>query len=232
MVIKTGEIATPSAPKDRVTQLEMKTNDLISKSQSLIVKDEDTFLIGDDWEKTLLKLKKDIEDFYKDDIQNAYRTWKGLTAKRNSFLTPVDNAIRQLKRKMSDYRMMLERKRKQKEAEERAKADENARKERERLEKKAEKAEKSGKTEKAEEFRQEAEDVVSIAPKMPEPELPKGTYFKKSYVPTVVDFAALPDEYKKADMSLIKKVVNAHQGKKVIPGVKISVDMIKVTKRV
>jgi hypothetical protein len=101
-----------------------------------------------------------------------------------------------------------------------ARADEAARKERERLAAQAQRAAASGKTEKASQLEDRASAVV--APVIAR-ETPKvvGVQTREVWKFEVTDPAAVPREYLAVDESKIRKVVGALKGDTVIPGVRV-----------
>lgn len=104
----------------------------------------------------------------------------------------------------------------------RKEAEEAARKERERLAKLAEKQIDKGQEEKAEETIQKIDQVQAFVPVVT-PQIVQQKGEKKRMVAKfeVVDFKALPDEYKLSDDVKIRKVVNALKLDTNIPGVKV-----------
>lgn len=170
----------------------------------------------------LNKLTKDLEaerlsqtrpiDAAKDKIMDLYK--------------PVTNACKTMVNTLKDAvgifdaterrRVALEQARLQ------AEAEETARKERERLAKLAEKQIDKGQEEKAEETIQKIETVQAFVPVVA-PQIVQQKGEKKRMVPKfeVVDFKALPDEYKLSDDVKIRKVVNALKLDANIPGVKV-----------
>jgi len=103
--------------------------------------------------------------------------------------------------------------RKLREAAEKAGAEEKARLEAEATKKEAE----------AEAKRDKKEEVHVEAPVLaPRVETPKGISYKDKWTAEVVDFTALPDEYKIANMSMLNKIAQATKGQVRILGVKFS----------
>jgi multidrug efflux pump subunit AcrA (membrane-fusion protein) len=54
----------------------------------------------------------------------------------------------------------------------------------------------------------------------------KGVSYSTKYTAEVVDFAALPDDYKLPDMSKLNKVIQATKGEIKIPGVKVNTEKV------
>lgn len=64
--------------------------------------------------------------------------------------------------------------------------------------------------------------IPTVQPEKLIPYKVKGTSTRTVYDATVTNFAALPDDYKLADEKKLRKIVNAHKGECIIPGVKIT----------
>lgn len=107
--------------------------------------------------------------------------------------------------------------------EEQRKADERARKERERLEAQAQKAVDSGKIEKAEQLQTRAAAVVAPIISTAPPKV-AGVSMREVWKFEVTDASAVPREYCSVDEMKIRKVVQALKGDAKIPGVRIYPD--------
>jgi hypothetical protein len=99
-----------------------------------------------------------------------------------------------------------------------AKAEEAARKEREKAEAKAKELEAQGRPEKAQAMQAKADAVVTpiIAPAIPKV---AGQSTQAKWYAEVVNFSALPDDYKMVDQSKLDKVAQATKGQINISGV-------------
>lgn len=146
------------------------------------------------------------------------------------FRVPQSNYVmaeRKLKTAMISYTEEQERIRREEEDRLRKETEAKEAKEKEKLLKKAEKAEEKGNTEKAEELREQAEDVTIIAPKLASTtEQPNGISYKEKWTAEVVDFKALPDEYKISNMPMLNKMAQATKGVVPIPGVKFHCEKV------
>jgi hypothetical protein len=139
---------------------------------------------------------------------------------------PVEDAcktmVEQLKKAIGAYDAEERRRAFEEQERLRKEAEEAARKERERLAKLAEKQIDKGQEEKAEETIQKIDQVQAFAPVVtPQIVHQKGESVRKVMKFEVVDFKALPDEYKLSDDVKIRKVVNALKMDTNIPGVKV-----------
>jgi hypothetical protein len=105
----------------------------------------------------------------------------------------------------------------------RLKAEEEARKERERLAKLAEKQIDSGKVEKAEETIAKMENVAPVVTPiiMPQIQKQKGESTRKNWKFEIIDEKQIPREYLLVDETKIRKVVQALKGDTNIPGVRV-----------
>lgn len=108
---------------------------------------------------SLESLKKKITAYWKDPIAKAFDAHRALTEKRNEMLKPVDEKIKSLRKKISEYLTAVERKKREEQARLAREAAEKEAKEKAKLEKKAERAEENGNTAKAAAIREQAENV-------------------------------------------------------------------------
>lgn len=128
----------------------------------------------------------------------------------------VKSAIAHLAEAMISWDSKIARERE--EAERRAREQEE--KERAKIQKGIDKAIEKGDLGKAEtlQAKQESVQVAVAAPASPEKQ--EGLAISETFFAVVVDFKALPDEYKLANQSMLDKVAKATKGKAAIPGVK------------
>lgn len=73
--------------------------------------------------KDLSKIKKNVKDYWKEPIANAYKTHKTLKAKENEMTKPLEKAISYCKNQMSDYILIQENEKKRLEEENQANID-------------------------------------------------------------------------------------------------------------
>lgn len=142
-----------------------------------------------------------------------------LKAARDLFRAPKEAAAKAetlIKRAISGY--VDEQRRIQ--AEEQRKADEAARKERERLAKLQAAAEERGDTKKAEQFQERAQTVVAPVVTVAAPKV-EGIATREVWKFEITDAAQVPREYLVVDESRVRKVVQALKGDCNIPGVRV-----------
>ena len=143
-------------------------------------------------------------------------------------LSLLEKAEMKIKGLMLGYTTEQERKAREEQVRLQRLADAQAEKEKKILDEKIARAEASGKTEKVAELEQkkaevQAIDVPVIAPVI---EAPKGISYRDKWSAEVIDFKALPDEYKIANQQALDKVAQATKGAITIPGVKMKSEKI------
>ena len=140
-------------------QLEAQAMTLKGQAMSLTVVDQETYGVAGEFAKNLRTAKKRIQDYFSPIKKAAHETWKGICAKENEAIRPIDEADAHIRKTMNAYLNEQERKRREEQARLEAIEREKARKEQEALLKRAAAAEAKGKTDKAEELFEKAEDV-------------------------------------------------------------------------
>ena len=107
-------------------------------------------------------------------------------------------------------------------------AEAEAERERKKLEAKIERAKASGKEEKVEELEMQKEAIIpmDVPVVTANIEQPKGISYKEKWTAEVVDFKALPDEYKLPNQQALDKVAQATKGSLSIPGVKFNMEKV------
>lgn len=178
---------------------------------------------------------KDIKTRYKElDTQRKEITKPLDTAKKNVMelfshpLTLLEKAEKKIKSLMIGYTEEQEKKARAEQERLQKLAEAEAEKERKKLEVKIERAKASGKEEKAEELEMQKEAVTAIDVPVitPNIETPKGVSYKEKWTAEVVDFKALPDEYKLPNQQSLDKIAQATKGSVPIPGVKFKMEKI------
>lgn len=165
--------------------------DIVAECESIEIKTQTDVEKSVELERTLKDNKKEIELGFKPVIDKAYQTHRELTAKRNAFLKPIEDAITTIQNKRNRYVAYQERIRKEQEAE--LARQQKAAEETERL-RQAELAEVNGDAEGAEAILSgEAAIHVPTPPAaaMAEPEKVGGLVTKKVYSAACVDKMAL-----------------------------------------
>lgn len=75
---------------------------------TLQVIDNETYEAAAEKVKELSIIKKNVKDYWKEPIANAYSVHKSLKAKENEMVKPLDNEITYCKNQMSDYILIQE----------------------------------------------------------------------------------------------------------------------------
>ena len=165
--------------------------DIVKECEALTISTQSDVDKSVELERTLKENKKAIEEGFKPVVDEAHKIHKALTAKRNAFLKPIEDALSLVQGKRNKYLQEQERIRKEQEAA-RLEALREA-EEQERL-RQAELAEMNGDTEGAEAILSgEAAVHVPTAPAFAEPEQEKteGLVVKKLYTAVCTDKMAL-----------------------------------------
>lgn len=150
------------------------------------------------------------------------------------YLTELENLEKRIKDAILKFVEEQERKAKEKEEElQKYMIKENA-KLKKKTQKELEKALAKGNTEKVEELTEQLrliDEMPLIIPNFYTPEIEhKSVSFREKWYAEVVDFSALPDEYKIANMQALDKVAQTTRGSAKIPGVIFKMEKIVVTK--
>ena len=153
-----------------MVEKELETTALTLKDQAtaMVIRDVTTFAAAGELGKSIKDLRAKIVDYFAPIKKAAHDAHKAITAKESAELKPVDEAIAILRDTMNVFTREQERIRQEAERKARLAAEEDARKEREKLLAAAVKAEEKGKDERAEELLEQAEMVyaapVTVAP--------------------------------------------------------------------
>jgi flagellar biosynthesis GTPase FlhF len=219
----------PAVDPVKCQALESETSSLTRWATGLVIKTDQ------DYEETgarltvVKRIRKLIDDTFDPAIAAAYNAHKAACRLKNKFASPVDQAERVVKTKLSEYYDARERERKlaeQKAAEAARKAEEQRRAE---LEEQARRWEQKGNLEKAEERRAAAAavHVETQIVTLPPPKA-KGVSMRRRWVVASVDKsrlvkAAASDEnllaYLAVDETALARVANATSGAIKIAGV-------------
>lgn len=155
-------------PINPEAELEEKTLTLYEQATALVVVDEPTYIAAGEVGKALKSLEKEITDYFAPMKKAAHDAHKAITKKESDELTPVKEAIEIVRKTMNTYAQEQDRIRREAELKAQLAAEEQARKERARLEAQAEKAIERGQDEKADSLLEKAENVyaapVTVAP--------------------------------------------------------------------
>jgi HD superfamily phosphohydrolase len=156
--------------ENQVIEKELETTALTLKDQAtaMVVKDVTGYSAAGELGKSIKELRAKIVDYFQPLKEAAHKAHKAITTKEAEELKPVDEAISILRNTMNAFNEEQKRLERIEQARLQAIADEEARKEREKLLAAAIKAEAAGKMEKAEEKLEQAEMVysapVTVAP--------------------------------------------------------------------
>ncbi|MBU1308799.1 MAG: hypothetical protein KKE30_04605 [Gammaproteobacteria bacterium] len=165
--------------------------------------------------------KKLIEETFNPIVDRCNQAHKQAVQTRGKFLDPIKAIIARIDCNVRVYKANIERKALEEQQHLRKQAEEKAAKEREKLEKKAEKAMSTGDEVKALDLLAKAEEVEVMVPSAaPLFEKANGDTTRRIWRAEVVDFKALPDEYKLPDMKTLNAIARAKRGALSIPGVK------------
>lgn len=198
----------------------------------LVGKSKITISSQTDYERAA-EILKEVKSYLKQLEEDRKKITKPLDEAKKSvmelFRKPtemLETVEREIKASMVNYMEEQERIARQKQIELQKLAEIEAERERKRLEKKLEKT----KTEaKAEEIREEIRNIIPIAPIVtPSVQTPKNISYREKWSAVVVDFKALPDEYKIPNQQLLDKVAQSTKGTLNIPGVKWEKEKITV----
>lgn len=155
-------------PINPEADLEQETLTLYEQATALVISDQATYAAAGEVGKALKALDKKITDYFEPLRVAAKANYDAVLKKKNDELAPVAEAMNIVRKTMNVYIQEQERIRQENERKARIQAEENAKKERERLEAQALAAIDKGKDEKAESLMEKAEAVyaepVAVAP--------------------------------------------------------------------
>lgn len=210
------DIVPASTDDPRVKPVAKEVSALTQQVESFEVTDADSYEQGAEVLRTIKSLHKKAEEQRKSITSPLDQAKKQVMDLFRPFTDSLTGAERTLKRRMVAWKSEQDRIAR----EEARKAEEKARKERQRLEREAKKAEEAGRVERADTLRERSE-VVTAAP--PAPAAPKvsGISERKVWKFEVTDPSKVPDEYKTVDERKIGGVVRALKGDTNIPGVRV-----------
>lgn len=207
---------TPEVVDDGPSEqaLARTSSDMVSRAKAFQIADPSGFELAGRMLETLKDQKRKIVEFFEADIERAHAAWKGLTTKRASFVTPLDEAITALSGRYSTFAREAreaaerERRRQEREAQEREQA--RLREEADRLAAEAREKEQAAETatsrseaialeteaadlkNAADQTRHEAATVQApVLPARPVVEPPKGTSVKSNWQHDVTDLMEL-----------------------------------------
>lgn len=201
-----------------IKDLQVSSGNMLGQATALMVKDDASFTAGGEMLLEIKRIAKTVESRFEEPVSLAFKAHRSLTALRDSVLAPFKQAEATIKRKVGDYQMEIECKRRaeaerlRKEAEVKAEAERMA---------KAEKEMDSGDLKAAEKTL--AAPLAPIVPRVEMPEPPKvnGMSFRDEWRFEITNVNELPLEYMIPDEKAIGRVVKAMGGKVNIPGIRV-----------
>jgi hypothetical protein len=185
------------------TELAAEASATLTVAQSFKIANTGQFIEAGERLKGIKGLMKKIDDVFDPHIKRAHDAHKALVIEKKAHQTPLQTAEALLKRAITVYQIAEEQKRRELEA----RAQEEARKQREKLEAQAAKAAEKGKTEKAEALTIAAASVVAplIAPTTPKV---SGISMRTTYSHKVRDMKALVDAVSAGKVPLMALLPN------------------------
>jgi hypothetical protein len=85
-------LLVPGKPTTEADVAESST-DLVTRAKGFAIDSPEAFEQAGHLIEALKSFAREVEDFWKPDIERAHATWKGLTTKRASYLDPLKEAI-------------------------------------------------------------------------------------------------------------------------------------------
>ena len=217
------QLIIPDKLLENITKFEAQAKNIVITGDA----ERDT---ADETLKFAGSLKKTIEQEFEDVKQYYYNKHREVSAFIKSYTDRVESARTGLKKAILAYDMEQEKKREAERIRLQAIADEQARKERERLEKQAAKVKTP---EKREALLAQAE-MIESAPvvQVQEPDKPKNSsYIRSEWKHEVINLDEVPRQYLIANDKLLSAIATNTKGMTKIPGVKFFEEKILVSGR-
>lgn len=205
------------------TEIKQETSLIEEKAKSVTVDSDTGFTIAGELTKQVKRMQKQVVDAWEPLRKSTYEAYTTVNKNKTQMLAPLESAEKILKKKMGDYSMEMERKRRaQEEAMRRL-----ARQESERMLAEAAAAETAGKNDEAEYHMAEAEvmEDVSVGGKIAA-SAPKtaGVSQSKSWKIVGIDSSKVPvafggEEIRPVDERVVMRLIKESKGTVQIPGV-------------
>lgn len=214
--------------------LKKEVSPVIATAQELIVKTSGQYQYAGEFLKHVKDAQKKVTEYFEDPKLKAYQLWKTICKKESDMMEPLKDAEKSIKSKMVGYQIEEEHKRKAEMARLQAIAEEQARKERERLLKQAEKL----KTPELKEQRMAEAEMVEAPVIEVQPQTPtiSGISTRKVWKADVIDKSALIKAAAGGDMNImalltvdqsaLNRIAQATKGQLSYPGVKFYEEVI------
>lgn len=226
-----GTVGTAQVGRtEEESKLDRQVSLIEQQASDVVVASEEDFVLAGELTKQVKEMQKKVTDYWEPMRKSTYEAYSAVNQHKKEMLDPLASAEKILKRKMGDYTIERERRRReQEEAMRKAAEAEMARK----LEE-AEEAESRGDAVGAEFAMAEAEvmegvavsgGIRSQAPKA------KGVSQTKTWKITKIDSEKVPIslngmELRPVDEKLVLQLIKASKGKIAIPGVEYKEDVI------
>lgn len=199
-------------------EVEVKAMSIVDQAKAVKVVDIESYKYAGELWKSIGDMIKEVKATFDPICDAAHKAHKAATAKRASFLDPLESVYRSVKRLMSDYDDEQERLRR--EAEEKLR--EQARKEEEeRRLKEAIALEESGQKEIAAAIMEAPVRVPPVVLPKATPRLDGGPVFRTVWKYRIVNQNLIPREYMMPDQVKIGGVVRSLKDQCCIPGIEI-----------
>lgn len=209
-----------------VELLQREIQPVCERAQAITIRSADDRTSATDFLRAIKSAKDRVNTIFGPMVDAAHKAWKKATETRGSLLTPLDTAERTVKQTILGYDHEQERIRLQEQRRLQAIADEETRKERERLEKQAAKLKTP---EKRGERLEQAAAIVAPVVMIPEMEKPKGEATRTTWkakltsLDALISAAASGNDVAKSflafDQSVANRLAAATKGAVLTPGV-------------
>lgn len=174
-------------------ELEKDIAPTVDKALALVIKTPEESLAAQELLREIKVRQKRVLEKMHPVVDSAHKAWKAAKDLENSFMTPLNKAEELLKKNITAFKALLDKKRDEDARKAEAERQEKERKEKEKLEVKAQKAEEKGQPEKADAYREQAE-TVTVAPVFTPPPVTaavKGASFSETWKGELTDIKAL-----------------------------------------
>jgi hypothetical protein len=197
-----------------VREADKEAQSIIQEAQAIIIKTQDDYVFAGEMRKRIKGKIKDLDDKRKSITAPLDLAKKNVMA----LFTPIIDMLTKGVENLDAGTIAYDDEQQRKAREAQAKADEEARLTKEKAEAKAKDLEAQGKPERAAAYQEKADAVVAPVIVASTPRV-SGQAIKEIWYAEVVDFKALSDDYKLANLTALDKVAQATKGKISIAGV-------------
>ena len=216
----------------RLSEIKNESSSIIETANSMNITNQEDLEGAAAFLSEIKATQKKIKEYWAEPIKTAYEVHKGLKAKENQMLEPLQNSEKIIKEKISDYTITMERLKR--EEEERIKAEQ----ERQALEQlqEAERLKAEGNEVEAQIAEENAVAMSKIDIKVDSKvEKVAGLSFRKDYEIIVADATKVPayingTEIRKIDLAQIKRFVKMTNNGVQIPGIQVNETQITVSR--